>query len=99
MKFHDAHRIDILRIVSDHGWSKDDVHFVKKRGRILTVLRDNKAFFSYFLKKDVELDPVTADFHSISLFEVKTSSGHKSFEKDWESVLEKLHQWIESFDK
>lgn len=76
------------------GFSKDEFHFIKRKGRIITQHRLSQSAFSFFLKKDILIDSEAGDFRSISMYEIKRSDASASYVVQWSDVLESLHNWL-----
>ncbi len=96
MKFHDKDRLSLIAMMNEGGFSKEDFHFIKRKGRIITQKRISGREFSYFLKKEVELDPVTSDFIEKKLYELRIDGGSASHVNTWNDVLDKFRAWLKN---
>lgn len=96
MKFLAEYQEDIYKAFESHGYIRADFHFVKKKGRIITKPRDGNEQFSYILKKDVKLDPLSKDFIEVSYFETRFNDENIETHTTWDKVMKRYITWLMS---
>jgi len=96
MKFHETHRQDILACISDKGLVNEHFYFSKRKGRIIIQHQVSKHSFSYFQKKDFDIDMNTKKRIDLSYFEVKTDISDIEKCKDWNEVLKRYNEWLKT---
>ncbi len=99
MKFLETHRIDIIDSFEELNYTKADFHFIKRKGRIITQYATTRSEFSYFLKKDITLDPASGTFVEIQQYEIKENDGERYFVEQWSRVLYHLKKWLKTLRK
>ena len=82
--------------MKEEGFTKDDFHFIKRKGRIITQHRTSKDEFSYYLKKEIELNPQTSEFIDRLSYELRIDQEAKTFVADWEEVLASFQSWLQN---
>ena len=98
MKFKTAHYEDILTEFAKFGYSKLHFHFVKRKGRIITVHIKSKSEFSFFLKKKTSIDNRTEVNIHKSIYEIRIDGQEKFHLENWQNVLENLNEWLNGLD-
>lgn len=98
MKFLEAHHTDLLNAFETFRFTKNDFHFIKRKGRIITHHRATKAEFSYFLKKD-RRQPVSVELlDEPQKYEI-SMDGKKEFVDSWDKVLVQFQGWLDHLKK
>ena len=95
MKFYERHRKDLLKSIQEHGLSKDDFSFIKRRGRIITQRNQSKKTFSYIQKSETTIDEKTKDWIDITYFELKINDSSPQKIKDWKAVMSHFENWLQ----
>ena len=96
MKFYKEHQEDIFEAFDRHGYSKAQFHFIKRRGRIITLHRNSSATFSFLLKKEIILNEETGDFEDESYFEVRHNEDEILQQETWENVIIQFNKWLKN---
>ena len=94
MKFYKEHQEDIYLAFNRQEFKRDDFHFIKRKGRIITKHRHSDSIFSYFLKTAVEINQETGEFVDASYYEVKVNNGHVYHVPTWNQVMIELDKWM-----
>ena len=77
-----------------HKRDRTEFYFIKRKGRIITKLRDSSAQFSYIIKKDVGLDEATKDFVETKYFELRLNDDSVEQLPYWKDVMKRFDEWL-----
>ena len=99
MKFLHQHRNDIIKLINKYGWMEQDFAFVKKRGRIHVIKQSSKKHFSYFRKKETNLNSKSLQWEHSSYFKYQQDDQREKIVENWNAVVKELENWLQGLDK
>ena len=94
MKFHEYHRVDIIRTISEVGYHKQEFSFIKRKGRIITQFNSDQSTFSYIMKTEISVDEISKDWIDQTYFEIKANDGKVERVENWETVIDEMKKWL-----
>lgn len=99
MKFLESHRAEILIAFDQAGFTNEEFHFVKRKGRIISEHRNSDATFSYFRRNEVSMNWDTQTLDSTEYFEIRIDGGAILKVESWDAVMASYREWLEKILK